>query len=115
MSAFERREHHETGELCYVARNWDPPSQFEPRRKHGVHGRPHLSFWLFADRAVFERGWCYSSGHMDVYEEEVEATLRPSEGQWPAELVERAELWFGPQAARELSALVADPESFSAP
>ncbi len=115
MSGFERRAHPETGELCYVARSWDPPARFGPRRKHGVHGRPHLSLWLFADRAVFERGWCYSSGHMDAYEEEVEATLRPLEGEWPKELGEQVLSWFGPGLRLEVDAILADSSRFEAP
>jgi hypothetical protein len=114
VSAFERREHHETGELCYVARNFDPPPHFKPRRKHGVLGRPHLSLWLFADRAVFERGWCFCSGQMEVYEEEVEATLAPERGVWPAELRERVATWFGeglwPEASSVLEEFAGTPE-----
>jgi len=115
VSSFERRAHPETGELCYVARSWDPPARFEPRRKRGVHGRPHLSLWLFADRAVFERGWCYSSGHMEVYEEEVEATLRPLAGVWPREVEEKVASWFGPELWPETRSILEDSSRFAGP
>jgi hypothetical protein len=110
---FERRRHHETGEVYHVLRDFSPPPRFPPREKHGVHGRPHISALLFADRVELERGWCYISGHMEVYEERTEATLRRGDEGWPGSVEAAVADWFGAAAGAEAVRLLADPAAFA--
>jgi hypothetical protein len=108
-----KRQHHETGEVCHVLRDYDPPPRFPAREKHGVHGRPHLTLWVFADRVELELGWCYSSGHMEVYEEQTDATFRREGEDWPASLGPAVADWFGERVAVRVFALLSDPGAFA--
>ena len=109
-----RRLHHETREVCYVLRNYDPPARFSPREKHGVQGKPHITLWLFADRVELERGWCFISGHMEAYEEETEAVCRREGERWPEGLGPATADWFGERVATEALRLLSEPEAFAA-
>lgn len=109
----ERRLHHETGEVCYALHDFQPPARFAARERRGLRGLPHLSLWVFADRVELERGWCYTSGHMESYEVETEATFRPREGTWPPALGPAISDWFGPAVAAAALARLADPAAFA--
>ncbi|MCO5167965.1 MAG: hypothetical protein M9894_16600 [Planctomycetes bacterium] len=49
------------------------PADIPAVARHGVLGRPHRALEVTAGRVEVRRGWCFSSGHMEVYEEEPEA------------------------------------------
>ena len=108
----EKRTRHDTGEVCYVLRKHDPPERFGAREKHGVHGRPFLTLWVFADRVELERGWCFASGHMEAYEQEIEATYRREGDRWPDALAGAVVDWFGNSAANEVFERLSDSTAF---
>lgn len=77
------------------------PTDIPEVTKHGVLGRPHRALEVKGGRVEVRRGWCFSSGHMEVYEEEPEAS-------WALDdpgLAEGVGRLFGEAVARDVNAL----------
>lgn len=105
--------HPETREACFVLHDFTPPARFAARERHGVHGRPLLSLWVYAARVELERAWCFSSGHMEAYEQETAATFQRGPEGWPDALSPAVADWFGAEVAAATLRVLADPRAFA--
>jgi len=107
-----KRTHPATGEVCYQHVDRSPPVQLQAREVHGVHGDPFLDLLVCADRVEIHRGWCFSSGHMEHYEEEVELVVRRQPDGWPGSLRSALAERFGEEVASAVEAALADEAAF---
>jgi hypothetical protein len=103
-------EHGESGHRWV---DWTPhPARVrKPPREMDGRCDPMLLADLYPDRLELRHGWCWSSGHAELYEEAIERTLLRAEADdWAAEVRRALSEHLGPEAARTAGELLRPPD-----
>lgn len=112
MAFLSRERDPETGVVRYRCTAAAPPGLVRPRRLHGVAGDSFVRVEVERDRVTLERGWVFTSGHMDAWETDREQVLGRGDSGWPASLVATLREWCGDELAGQVWARLEDPAAF---
>jgi hypothetical protein len=99
----------DTGVVRYRFIDWHPKGLSE-RERHGVTGSPLRLLLLHADRVEMQESYCFSSGHMDFYEDAPMEAFDHDDARVLPLVTER----FGAEIAAEVAKVLADANAFEA-